>query len=148
MSENTYHQAPDALAGAPSGCPVHHGFSPLNDDYLDDPYPVANELRELHPIFYAEPIGHVVVTRMEDIEHVFTHPDVYASTNVQDPVFPLDPEAVEILGAADFDPVAVIQDITSPYSDRALPDSRDPTRGFIATPGEDEGAADRPGMCT
>lgn len=114
MPENTYHQAPDDLVGAPPGCPVHHGFSPLNDDYLEDPYPVANEMRELHHIFYAEPIGHVVVTRMEDIEHVFTHPDTFASTNVQDPVFPLAPEAAEILSADDFDPVAVMSNRPEP----------------------------------
>ena len=89
MSSTSYHAAPDAIAAAPSGCPVDHLWSPLDDDYLADPYPIAARLRDEHPVFYADQLGYVVVTRMEDIEHVFTHPDVFASNNVQDPVFPL-----------------------------------------------------------
>jgi cytochrome P450 len=115
VSANTYHRAPEAVATAPSGCPVQHGWSPLDPDYLADPYPIAARLRDEHPVFYAEELGYVVVTRMEDIEHVFLHPDVFASSNVQDPIFPLVPEAAEILAADDFDPVAVM-------SNRAEPD--------------------------
>ena len=51
--------------------------------------PSANALRDEHPVFYAPDLGHVVVTRMEDIDEVFMNPDVYASTNVQDPIYPL-----------------------------------------------------------
>ena len=111
---NTYHQAPDALAEPPPGCPMHDSWSPLDDDYLDDPYPIANALREECPVFYAPRIGHVVLTRMADIEHVFMHPDVFASTNVQDPIFPLAPTAAEVLSAPDFDPIAVMSNRPEP----------------------------------
>lgn len=111
---NPYHQAPDQLTDAPPGCPVHPRWSPLNDDYLADPYPIAARLRADHPVFFAEEIGHVVVTRMEDIEAVFTRPDVFASTNVQDPVFPLAQAAADILAADDFDPVAVMSNRSEP----------------------------------
>jgi len=114
MSANTYHHAPERIAEAPTGCPVDHGWSPLSAAYLEDPYPIAARLREEHPVFYADSLGYVVVTRMEDIEEVFTHPDVYASTNVQDPIFPLAPEAAEILGADDFDPIAVMSNRPEP----------------------------------
>ena len=97
MTGNTYHQAPDSLGAAPSGCPLHARWSPLDDDYLADPYPVASALRDEHPIFYARALGHVVVTTMADIEAVFLNPDIYASTNVQDPIFPLAPEAAAVL---------------------------------------------------
>ncbi|WP_419946299.1 hypothetical protein [Candidatus Poriferisodalis sp.] len=60
-------------------------------------------------------MGHVVVTRMADIEAVFLDPDTYASSNVQDPIFPLAPEAADVLAAADYDPQAVM-------SNRAEPD--------------------------
>lgn len=113
-TQNTYHQAPDSLAAPPPGCPVHATWSPLDDDYLANPYPIANELRDEHPVFYAEELGHVVVTRMADIEAVFMNPDVYASTNVQDPIFPLADEATDILGAPDFDPVAVMSNRSEP----------------------------------
>ncbi|MDX2381667.1 MAG: cytochrome P450 [Acidimicrobiia bacterium] len=114
MSANTYHHAPDEIAKAPSGCPVDHGWSPLAADYLADPYPIAARLRDDHPVFYADELGHVVVTRMEDLETVFTNPDVYASTNVQDPIFPLAPEAATVLSADDFDPIAVMSNRPEP----------------------------------
>ena len=96
---NTYHQAPETVASAPPGCPVHDSWSPLDDDYLADPYPIATALSGEHPIFYASELGHAVVTRMEDIETVFMNPEVFASTNVQDPIFPLAPEAAATLAA-------------------------------------------------
>jgi cytochrome P450 len=114
MTANTYHHAPERIADAPAGCPVDHGWSPLSGEYLADPYPIAARLRDEHPVFYADSLGYVVVTRMEDIEEVFTHPDVYASTNVQDPIFPLAPEAAAILAADDFDPIAVMSNRPEP----------------------------------
>ncbi len=114
-TENTYHQAPDEILGAPSGCPVHQSWNPLGDDYLADPYPIAAKLRDDHPVFYAEEVGYVVVTKMEDIEEVFTNPDIYASSNVQDPLYPLDERATDVLAAPDFNPTAVM-------SNRAEPD--------------------------
>lgn len=114
MSSNTYHQAPDAVATAPPGCPMHASWSPLDDDYLANPYPIASALRDEHPVFYAEQLGHVVVTKMDDIETVFMNPDVFASTNVQDPIFPLAPEAAAVLGAPDFDPQAVMSNRPEP----------------------------------
>lgn len=111
---NSYHQAPSAMVGAPSGCPINHGWSPLNDDYLAEPYQIASQLRDDAPIFFAEKLGYVVVTRMEDVEEVFMNPDVYASTNVQDPVFPIGEEAAAVLGAPDFNPIAVMSNRPEP----------------------------------
>ena len=93
---------------------MHASWSPLSDDYLADPYPIAAALRDEHPVFYAEQLGHVVVTKMEDIEHVFMNPDVFASANVQDPIFPLAPEAGAVLSADDFDPIAVMSNRPEP----------------------------------
>ncbi len=113
-SGNTYHRAPDSVAEAPVGCPVNRTWSPLNDDYLNDPYPIAHQLREQHPVFWSEALGHVVVTEMSDIEYVFTNPELFASTNVQDPIYPLCAQATELLGAPDFDPVAVMSNRPEP----------------------------------
>jgi cytochrome P450 len=65
-------------------------------------------------VFYAEQLGHVVVTKMDDIEQVFMDPDVFASTNVQDPIFPLAPKAAAVLGSPDFDPMAVMSNRPEP----------------------------------
>ncbi len=114
MTGNTYHRAPETIGKAPSGCPMDRQWSPLDPDYLADPYPIASALRDEHPIFYAEQLGHVVVTKMDDIETIFMNPDIYASTNVQDPIFPLAPEAAAVLGADDFDPIAVMSNRPEP----------------------------------
>jgi cytochrome P450 len=115
MSEHSsYHEAPETLATAPPGCPMHANWSPLDADYLVDPYPIANALRDEHPVFYAPDLGHVVVTRMEDIDEVFMNPDVYASTNVQDPIYPLADEAAAVLATPDFNPVAVMSNKPEP----------------------------------
>ncbi len=112
---NTYHQAPSEQTDQPpSGCPVNHSWSPLDRAYLEDPYPIARQLQEENAIFWSERLNHVVVTNMADIEHIFMHPDVFASTNVQDPIYPLCPAAVSVLGAEDFDPVAVMSNRPEP----------------------------------
>ena len=114
MSANTYHSEPATSPPAPTGCPLHQTWSPLDDDYVADPYPIASALRSAHPVFYAPSIGCVVVTDMADIEAVFSDHKTFASTNVQDPVFPLSPEARKILSVEDFDPVAVMSNRTEP----------------------------------
>jgi hypothetical protein len=114
MTETAYHQIRAGAASAPPGCPVDHGFSPLMDDYITDPYPIASAMREEAPVVFAEPLGFVVVSRMDLVTEVFMNPDVYSSENVQDPVFPICDEAAAVLGAPDFDPVAVMSNRQEP----------------------------------
>ena len=109
-----YHQERLDPPPPPAGCPMHGQWSPLDDDYLADPYPIAAQLASDHSIFYAEKLGYLVVTDMADIEAIFTDHETFASVNVQDPVFPLAPEAQEILAAPDFDPVAVMSNRPEP----------------------------------
>ena len=113
-SEGAYHQAPTAAPPAPTGCPVQREWDPLSPEYLADPYGISHQLRAESPIFYSETLGYVVINRMEDIIDVFNAPDTYASTNVQDPVFPLSSGAAEILGAEDFNPIAVMSNRPEP----------------------------------
>ena len=114
MKANTYHQAPDSSAtrrrDARSSRAGRRSTTTTSPTRTRSP----PRLRDEHPVFYAEQIGHVVVTRMEDIETVFTNPDVFASTNVQDPMFPLAPEAAAVLAADDFDPIAVMSNRPEP----------------------------------
>ncbi len=114
MTQNKYHQERLETPAPPSGCPMDATWSPLNDDYLEDPYPIAAALRDEHAVFYAEKLGYLVVTEMSDIEAIFTDHETFASVNVQDPVFPLAPEAQQVLAAADFDPVAVMSNRPEP----------------------------------
>jgi cytochrome P450 len=114
MTETAYHQIHSGTHGAPSGCPVDHGFSPLSDAYIADPYPIGDAMRETAPVVYAEPLGFVVVSRMDLVTEVFMNPEVYSSANVQDPVFPICDEAAAVLAAPDFDPVAVMSNRQEP----------------------------------
>ncbi|MGD9704112.1 MAG: cytochrome P450 [Acidimicrobiia bacterium] len=110
----SYHQQRVGGRRPPAGCPVEHSWSPLSDDYLRDPYPIARQLSADAPVFYAETLRVLVVSRMEDIVAVFTDPDTFASVNVQDPIFPLSEEAAAILATPDFDPVAVMSNRPEP----------------------------------
>ena len=112
--KRSYHQERGAAPPPPSGCPIHESWSPLNEDYLAEPYAIANALRDEHGIFYAESLGYLVVTQMHEIERIFTDHETFASVNVQDPVFPLAPEAQAVLGAEDFNPVAVMSNRPEP----------------------------------
>ncbi|MDH3292800.1 MAG: cytochrome P450 [Acidimicrobiia bacterium] len=114
MTDHDYHRQRSEIPPAPAGCPVHSTWSPLNDDYLADPYTIAARLAADHPVFYAEKLGYLVVSRMEDLEMVFTDHETFASDNVQDPVFPLAPEAQAVLASPDFDPVAVMSNRPEP----------------------------------
>ena len=89
MATGSYHQQRATMHEAPPGCPVNHEWSPLDDDYLADPYPTARRFGAECPVMFAERLGYVVVNRMEDIVAVFNDPETFASVNVQDPVFPL-----------------------------------------------------------
>jgi len=109
-----YHNIRTTATEPPSGCPVDHSFTPLMPSYVADPYPIANFMREDAPVIYAEELGYMVVSRMEDIEQVFLNPDVYSSANVQDPVFPICEEAAAVLAAPDFCPVAVMSNKQEP----------------------------------
>ncbi|MGI9261906.1 MAG: cytochrome P450 [Woeseiaceae bacterium] len=114
MTDLAYHKVDAKKANAPDGCPVDHEFSPYAERYIANPYAWLGQKRENEPVFYSEPLGYVVVTRIEDVEEIFMNPDVFSSTNVQDPVFPICTEAAEILAADDYNPVAVMSNRPQP----------------------------------
>jgi len=118
MAGDKYHQERLETPPPPAGCPMHSSWSPLNDDYLADPYRIAGELRDQHPVFYSEELGYLVVTEMADIERIFTDHETFASVNVQDPVFPLADEAKQVLDADDYNPVAVMSNRPEPEHGR------------------------------
>lgn len=114
MAGDKYHQDRLETPPPPAGCPMHATWSPLNEDYLQEPYGIAAQLREDHPVFYSEQLGYVVVTEMQEIERIFADHETFASVNVQDPVFPMAPEAKQVLSAEDFNPIAVMSNRPEP----------------------------------
>jgi cytochrome P450 len=114
MSDRAYHKVRGSKAAAPPGCPVDHEFSPYADRYVAYPYAWLADKRENEPVFYSEDLGYVVVTRMSEIQAIFMNPDVYSSENVQDPVFSICDEAIDILSADDYNPIAVMSNRQQP----------------------------------
>ena len=118
MSDTAYHNIRTTAPAPPSGCPVSHTFTPLASEYMDDPNPILNLLRDETPIVWSEPLGFLTVTKMADVVEVFKNPEIYSSENVQDPVWPIDPAAAAILAADDFNPVAVMSNRQEPDHSR------------------------------
>ncbi len=54
---------------APTG-DVGHDFDPFAPDYLADPYPILDALRERVPVFYAPALDMWVVTRFAEIDEI------------------------------------------------------------------------------
>ena len=114
MAGDKYHQERLETPPPPAGCPMHATWSPLNEDYLAEPYAIAAQLRDEYPVFYSEELGYLVVTEMRELERIFTDHGTFASVNVQDPVFPLTEETKAVLSAPDFNPVAVMSNRPEP----------------------------------
>ena len=74
---------------APTGaCPVH-AFDPFSAEFLADPYPTLNAMREEGPVYYSPVLDMWVVTRYADIEAIFRDPDTFSAAIAQDPIYPL-----------------------------------------------------------
>jgi cytochrome P450 len=129
MSQDAYHKVQIPPATRPGGCPVDHDFTPFDPDYLRDPYPQLERMSVEQPIFYAEKLGYLVVTRYDDIIEVFKNPDVFSSENVQDPIFPVCEAAQQVLAAKDYNPQAVMSNRQQPDHTRIRKYTRD---GFSA----------------
>ena len=129
MSQDAYHKIHIPPAVKPSGCPIDHDFTPFNADYLQNPYPQLEALLDNQPVFYAEQLGYLVLTRLEDVVEVFKNPELFSSENVQDPVFPVCEAARDILSAEDYNPQAVMSNCQQPDHTRIRRYTRD---GFNA----------------
>jgi hypothetical protein len=80
-----------------AGQPVDPHFDPLDPDYLADPYPFYARFRREAPVFYAPKIDFWVVSRYEDILEIVKDPETFSNARVQEPLYPLMPEALENL---------------------------------------------------
>ncbi len=74
-------------------------FDPLSAESIADPYPFLASLRQEAPVSYCPAIDMWVVTRHADVDHVFSHPELFSAANAQTPLLPLCDEAMAILKA-------------------------------------------------
>ena len=124
-ADDAYHKISPPPATEPTGCPFNHDFSPFGAQYLADPYPELSRLRSDSPIFFAEQLGYLVVTRMEHVVEVFKDHELFSSANVQDPIFPLCEAAREVMSAPDYNPQAVMSNCQQPDHTRIRKFTRD-----------------------
>ena len=75
------------------------GFDPLDPGYLADPYPHYARFRKEAPVFYAPKIEFWVVSRYEDILRIVKDPETFSNARVQEPLYPIMPEALAKLKA-------------------------------------------------
>ena len=90
--------------GSPAAakCPVlHDNFTMLDDDFLRDPYAVYRRLRA-QPVYFSEAHSVYVITRYDDVDAVFSQPEVFSSSVVLSPVTPVSAKAQEILASVDY----------------------------------------------
>jgi cytochrome P450 len=118
MADPAYHKIRTEKLPPPSGCPIDHSFSPFAPDYLADPYVELEKRRKNEPVFYAEDLGCLALTRMEDVSEVFKNPTLFSSENVQDPIVPICDEALDVLATEGFNPISVMSNCQRPNHTR------------------------------
>lgn len=80
-----------------TGCPFSSDIDLLAPEYLADPYPHLERLREDTPVAYLPELKLYLVTRYADVSSVFQDRDTFASAGATSPFFPICPEAEAIL---------------------------------------------------
>src|SRR6516165_7998396 len=53
-------------------------FDPFHDPYLADPYPFFAQARAATAVFYSPALDYWVVTRYQDIRHIFQTPKLFS----------------------------------------------------------------------
>ena len=82
-----------------NGCPVAHGYDPLEPSTVLDPYPVFNRLRDEGPVFYMPELDHYIITRYDDVEQVLLDRETWSAANASSPLIPICAAAQDILAA-------------------------------------------------
>ena len=126
---DAYHKMSPPPATRPNGCPFNTTFTPFDSDYLQNPYAQLTALQQDTPMFYAESLGYLVVTRMDHVVEILKNHELFSSANVQDPVFPLCDAARAVLDVPDYNPQAVMSNCQQPDHTRIRKFTRD---GFNA----------------
>jgi hypothetical protein len=80
-----------------AGCPVTHGFDPLDSEFLTNPFPQLADMRAAGPVLHHPELDLYFVTRYADVEQVLLDRETYLAANASSPVYPVCPAAAEIL---------------------------------------------------
>jgi cytochrome P450 len=105
---------------SPTGCPVSSlaaKFDPFQGAYQTDPAASLREARREEPVFYSPLLDYWVVTRYEDVKHIFKNPDTFSAAITLEQIAPISAEAIDILAGYAFAPGPVIVNEDEPDHD-------------------------------
>ncbi len=80
-------------------CPFSSVDDLLGNDYLSQPFPALQELRETAPVAQLPGTNTYLVSRYDDLVTVFKDRDTFSSAKATDPFFPVCPEARDIVAS-------------------------------------------------
>lgn len=80
-------------------CPFSSVDDLLGNDYLSQPFPALQELRETAPVAQLPGTNTYLVSRYDDLVTVFKDRHTFSSAKATDPFFPVCPEARDILAS-------------------------------------------------
>ena len=66
------------VRAGPGGCPVLHGFNPMDPTQIDDPGPLMAIARRDAPVFFSPEFGCYVVARHEDVTRIMSDMRLFA----------------------------------------------------------------------
>jgi cytochrome P450 len=81
-------QAPEIRRDGPGGCPVLHGFRPLEPEQVDDPAELLALARREAPVFFAPEFGMYVVTRHEDARRALADHETFVGIGLSEHAVP------------------------------------------------------------
>jgi cytochrome P450 len=87
----------DAATADVGGCPVAHGYDPLDPATLTNPFPQIAALRSDAPVAHMPSYDHYVVLKYDDIERMLFDRDSWSASNASSPLIPVCPAAQEVL---------------------------------------------------
>jgi cytochrome P450 len=82
-------------------CPVNHGFSMMDPEFVADPYAQCPELLQ-QPVFYAPDLDAYIVTRYRDVDAILPDTERFSSSNTVAPITKPSDEAMAVLAEADY----------------------------------------------
>jgi cytochrome P450 len=80
-----------------TGCPIAHGYDPLEPGTVTDPHSALRALREESPVLFMEGFEHYIVTRYDDVERILLDRDTWSAANASSPLIAVCPAAQEVL---------------------------------------------------
>lgn len=97
-----------------TGCPVAHGYDPLDPATVLDPHTALRGVREATPVAYLPDLDHYLVTRYDDIERILLDRETWSAANASSPLLPMCPAAQAVLDDGGYKRVPTLNNADPP----------------------------------